>query len=82
MIKLEVTFNEEICRCTVADNNKELKEEYECLEPFGSVKQNIKDIKDVNMFIGDCVHAFLDDNCYFISDDEEDDYYENMGNKE
>ena len=74
-LKVEFDFSE--CKCTVIDPERELKDEYRCLVPFGDTISDVNDIDDFNHFVGDCVHAFLDDNNYSVYDDEDDTDYTN-----
>lgn len=69
-LKVEFDFSE--CKCTVIDLERDLKDEYRCLVPFGDTVSDVNDIDDFNHFVGDCVHAFLDDNDYSVYDDEDD----------
>lgn len=49
---------------------RDITDEYFCLVPFSDKVTNVQDINDFNYFVGNCVHAFLDDNGYSIYEDE------------
>lgn len=71
-LNLEVKFDFTECKCIITDSERNLKDEYRCLVPFGDTVSDVNDIDDFNHFVGDCVHAFLDDNDYSVYDDEDD----------
>ena len=72
-LKLEVVFDFGACKCVVTDKERNISDEYLCSAPFAGERTNVQDIDDFNCFVGDCVHAFLDDNNYQVCDEE---YYE------
>ena len=71
-LNLEVKFDFTECKCIITDSERNLKDEYKCFVPFGDTVSSVNDIDDFNRFIGDCVHAFLDDNDYSVYDDIDD----------
>lgn len=73
---MEVVFDFQECKCLIADKERNISGEYFCVAPFSGEIKNVQDITDFNCFVGDCVHAFLDDNDYSVYDEDEDNDYQ------
>lgn len=69
-LKLEVKFDFTNDKCIISDLERNITDEYECC-----IIEKANTLSDFNRFIGDSVHAFLDDNNYDFYDyqDEEED---------
>lgn len=81
-LKLQVEFDFDNLICTVTDTERGIRDGYKHYNAFDDYSKSIEQVSDFNAFIGSCVHAFLDDNLYYvIDDDEEDDFdYESLRN--
>lgn len=71
-LKLQVEFDFCNLICKVTDTERNISDEYQHYNAFGNCSETIQDISNFNRFIGNCVDAFLDDNNYYVDDDEDD----------
>lgn len=72
-LKLQVEFNFDNLICTVTDTERSISDGYKHYNAFGGYSERIEDITNFNIFIGNCVRAFLEDNFYYVIDDNWDD---------
>ena len=73
-LNLQVEFDFCNLICKVTDTERNLSDEYQHYNAFGSCSKTIQNISNFNRFIGNCVDAFLDDNGYCVVDDEDIDF--------
>ena len=70
-LKLQVQFDFDNLICKVIDTERNISDEYQHYNAFEGCSETIQDISNFNRFIGNCVEAFLDDNNYYVVDNEE-----------
>jgi hypothetical protein len=63
-LKLQVEFDFDNLICTVTDTERNISDAYKHYNAFDDYSKTIEEVTDFNAFIGNCVHAFLDDNGY------------------
>lgn len=63
-LKLQVEFDFDNLICTVTDVERNISDSYKHYNAFDDYSKTIEEVTDFNAFIGNCVHAFLDDNLY------------------
>lgn len=70
-LKLQVEFDFDNLICTVTDMERGISDGYKHYNAFDNYSKSVEQISDFNDFIGKCVGAFLDDNLYYVCDDDE-----------
>lgn len=68
-LNLEVNFDFQECKCSITDKGRNITDEYFCHTPFLGKCTSVASMSDFNRFVGESVHAFLDDNEYSVYED-------------